>query len=85
MNSTLIAGLSSGSVDASLTEVDARTKDSDKLRNGIVNVGPFDVFSLSDRHPIDQAEVPLFYTRHRCTFGLSVGIYIGSRFNTGHW
>ncbi|KAL8790838.1 MAG: hypothetical protein Q9195_006163 [Heterodermia aff. obscurata] len=60
MNSTIIAGLSSGSVDASLTEVDACTKDSDKLRNGIVNVGPFGVFSLSDRPSIDQAEAPVF-------------------------
>ena len=59
MNSTLIAGLSSGSVDASLTEVDARTKDSDRLRNGVINVGPFGVFSLSDRPLVDQAEAPV--------------------------
>ena len=64
MNSALIAGLSSGSVDASLTEVDACTKDSDKLRNGVVNVGPFGVFSLSDRPSIDQAETQGYYTRH---------------------
>ena len=60
MNSTLIAGLSSGSVDASLTEVDACTKDSEKLRNGVVNVGPFGVFSLSNQPSIDQAEAPIF-------------------------
>lgn len=60
MNSTLTAGLSSGSVDASLTEVDLCTKDSDKLRNGVFNVGPFGVFSLSDRPSIGQAEAPIF-------------------------
>ena len=59
MNSALIAGLSSGSVDASLIEVDACTKDSDKLRDGVVNVGPFGVFSLCDRPSTDQAEAPL--------------------------
>ena len=56
MSSTLAAGLASGSVDASLTEVDARTKDSLRLRNGTVNVGPFSVFSLSTMPTLDQSE-----------------------------
>ncbi|KAL8636767.1 MAG: hypothetical protein Q9228_005875 [Teloschistes exilis] len=45
----------SGSVDASLTEVDASTRDGDQLRKGAVTVGPFSVFSLADQ---PNPEVP---------------------------
>ncbi len=59
MTSSLAAGLASGSVDASLAEVDARTKDSQMLRNGTVNVGPFSVFSMSNSPTLDQLEDPV--------------------------
>ena len=55
MSTTLAAGLASGSVDATLTEVDARTKDSQRLRDGSVSVGPFGVFSLPGVPSLDQS------------------------------
>ena len=48
MSTELAAALTSGSVDASLTEIDARTSDVNRLRNQASDVGPFGVFSLLD-------------------------------------
>ena len=58
MTSRLAAGLASGSVDASLMEVDAWTKNSDRLSNGVVTVGPFSAFSMSDTPISDQSGDP---------------------------
>ncbi|KAI4246824.1 MAG: hypothetical protein LQ352_006310 [Teloschistes flavicans] len=57
MNSVLTEGLASGSVDASLTKLDASTKDGDQVRNGATRVGPFSVFSLADR---SDSQLPEF-------------------------
>lgn len=60
MTSNLIDGLTARSVEESLTELDACTKDSNKIRNGAVGVGPFNVFSLSDRPSPNQVEANIF-------------------------
>ena len=48
MSSDLTAALPQRSVDASLAEVDGRTKEPGRLLNASFDVGPFSVFSLSD-------------------------------------
>ena len=58
MTSRLAAGLASGSVDASLIEVDAWTKNSDRLPNEVVTIGPFSAFSMSEAPITDQSEDP---------------------------
>ncbi len=74
MTSNLAAGLASGSVDASLAEVDARTKDSQRLCNGTVNVGPFSVFSMSNSPTLDQSEDPV----HGHKFDVPIDFTTGS-------
>ena len=54
MTSKLTAGLTSGSIDASLAEVDARTKEPNRLHNAAFDIRPFSVFSLSDSPTRDQ-------------------------------
>ena len=51
MSSDLTAALPSRSVDASLAEVDARSREPNRLRNASFDAGPFSVFSLSDSPP----------------------------------
>ena len=58
MSSELTAGLTSGSIDASLAEVDARTKEPNRLHNAAFDIGPFSVFSLSDSPTHDQLAGP---------------------------
>lgn len=58
MTSRLAVRLASGSVDASLIEVDAWTKNTQRLRNGTVTIGPFGAFSLSKTPIPDQSEDP---------------------------
>lgn len=58
MTSRLLAGLASGSVDASLMEVDASTKNSDRLPNGVATVGPFSAFGMSETPIPDQSGDP---------------------------
>ena len=58
MTSRLAAGLTSGSVDASLIEVDAWTKNSDRLPIGVVTIGPFSAFSMSETPTPDLSEDP---------------------------
>lgn len=48
MSSELTAGLASGSIDASLAEVDARIKEPNRLHNAAFDIGSFSVFSSSD-------------------------------------
>ena len=48
MSSELTAGLASGSIDASLAEVDARTKEPNRLHSAAFDIGPFSVFIIFD-------------------------------------
>ncbi|KAL9594809.1 MAG: hypothetical protein Q9219_006823 [cf. Caloplaca sp. 3 TL-2023] len=59
MSSALTQGLALGSVNESLTEVDASLKDPDSLGNGAMHVGPFSVFSLSSASTQGQLQTPM--------------------------
>lgn len=60
MSLKIVSGLASKSVDASLTEVEMHSRDSNVLHRGTVNIGPFSVFSLSNPCEANDLGTPVF-------------------------
>ena len=52
MSDALSADLVSGSIDASLAEIDTRSRDSEKSSQGDIVVGPFAVLDLTTSNPV---------------------------------